>query len=708
MTTTIKLNTSLAAMASAFTLAMLGWNMAQAQPSQTGVSHAPPMAECEWLSYDRTLAGQRYSPLADLNPDTVGKLGLAWSIDLDNNRGLEATPLYSDGVLYTSLSWSRVMAVDAASGDILWSFDPKVDKAKGRHACCDAVNRGVALHGDKVYVGTLDGRLIALDAKTGNEVWTQQTTDNSQPYTITAAPRVVKGMIMIGNGGAEFGVRGYFSAYDAETGEMRWRFYTVPADPSKPVEHPELVEAAKTWSKDTDWSLGGGGTAWDSMAYDPELDLLYVGTGNGSPWNREIRSPGGGDNLFLSSILAVRPETGKLVWHYQVNPGDTWDFTATQQITLANLEIDGKQRQVLMQAPKNGFFYVLDRATGELLSAEKFGKVTWAERIDLATGRPVEVPGARYEKEMVVMWPSPFGAHNWHPMSFNPETGLVYIPYQEVPGTYSNEGKGFVKREAFNTGAGSSEILELPREYTSGALVAWDPVKQAAAWRVEHDNHWNGGTLTTAGNLVFQGTAAGELVAYTADKGQPLWDFDAQTGIIAAPMTFRHDGEQYLALMAGWGGAAALFGGDAAVATGVRNVSRMLVFKVGGDATLPKLSEPPVTARVPTPVVAAKADIKQGELLYAQYCAVCHGTGVVGGGVLPDLRHSSDAIRAAYPAILLEGMLESQGMPNFAASFSADDVEKIRLYILHREYETYMQAMQPKGEDDAAITAVEE
>ncbi|PCC97810.1 PQQ-dependent dehydrogenase, methanol/ethanol family [Halopseudomonas pelagia] len=686
--------------AGTFIAGLLSWQGAQGAGVDQAVLLAAPAEPTQWLSHGRTWSEQRYSPLTDINAESVNKLGLAWSIDLDNNRGLEATPLYSDGVLYTSLSWSRVLAVDASSGKILWSFDPQVNKAKGRHACCDAVNRGVALWNGKVYVGTLDGRLIALDAKTGKPVWTEQTTDNSQPYTITAAPRIVKGMVMIGNGGAEFGVRGYFSAYDAETGEMKWRFYTVPAAPSKPVEHPELAEAAKTWSEQTDWSLGGGGTAWDSMAYDPELDLLYVGTGNGSPWNREVRSPGGGDNLFLSSILAIRPDTGKLVWYYQVNPGDTWDFTATQHMILAELEIAGKERKVLMQAPKNGFFYVLDRATGELLSAEKFGKVTWAERIDLATGRPVEVPGARYEKEPVVLWPSPFGAHNWHPMSFNPQTGLVYIPYQEVPGTYSNEGKSFVRREAFNTGSGSSEILELPREYTAGALVAWDPVKQAAAWRVEYPNHWNGGTLSTAGNLVFQGTAAGEFAAYSADAGAKLWSFDAQTGVIAAPMTYQHQGEQYVALMAGWGGSAALFGGDAAVATGVRNVSRMLVFKLDASTSLPTLSEPVKAdaGRVPQPVLAAEQDIAQGLQLYSQYCAVCHGTGVVGGGVLPDLRYSSSAIRDSYQAILRGGALEPLGMPNFAHSLDETQVNNLLLYVMKREYDTHTQAMQPAQE----------
>ncbi|WP_341705923.1 PQQ-dependent dehydrogenase, methanol/ethanol family [Halopseudomonas sp.] len=654
----------------------------------------------EWLSYDRTWSQQRFSPLQQISTENVDQLGLAWSIDLDNTRGLEATPLYHEGVLYTSLSWSRVMAVDAETGNILWSYDPAVDKSRARHACCDAVNRGVALWKGKVYVGTLDGRLVALDAKTGEPVWTKQTTDPSKPYTITGAPRVLNDMVLIGNGGAEYGVRGYFSAYDAATGDMRWRFYTVPSDPAEgPQATPALEEALKTWSDKTRWDMGGGGTSWDSIAYDPKLNLLYVGTGNGSPWNREIRSPGGGDNLYLSSILALRPETGELVWYYQVTPGESWDYTATQQLTLAELEIDGKLRQVIMQAPKNGFFYVLDRETGELISAEKFGKVTWAEKIDLATGRPVEVPGARYESgEPVTIWPSPLGAHNWHSMSYSPLTGLVYIPYQEIPATYANEGGSFVVLNGFNTGAGL-ENKELPREYATGALIAWDPVKQAPAWRVERPNHWNGGTLVTAGNLVFQGTSAGQLEAYSADQGAPLWHFPTQTGVIAAPMTYQHNGEQYIALMAGWGGAGGLFGGDAVQATGARNVSRMLVFKLGGKA---QLSAPPAAEqlpdRVPQPVVAAASDIDAGSDLYATYCMICHGVGTVGNGILPDLRYSSDAIRGAWEAIVLQGAFQGKGMASFADSLTAEQANQIKLYIMQREYESWMAENQPVAE----------
>lgn len=688
-------------LAAALLVTLLG-PVAYAAPVNETAIVASEKDGSEWLSHGRTYDEQRFSPLKQITADNVGKLGLSWYIDLDNHRGLEATPLFSDGVLYASLSWSRAIAVDVATGKVLWTFDPQIDRAKARDACCDAVNRGVALWNGKIYIGTLDGRLVALDAKTGREVWSQQTTDNSKPYTITGAPRVVKGKVIIGNGGAEYGVRGYFAAYDAETGKMAWRFYTVPGDPAKPYEHPELAEAAKTWKGDQYWKGGGGGTVWDGMAYDPDLELLYIGTGNGSPWNRELRSPGGGDNLYLSSILALNPDTGKLAWHYQTTPGETWDFTATQQLTLATLELDGKPRKVIMQAPKNGFFYVLDRETGKLLSAEKFGKVTWAERVDLATGRPVEAPGVRYEKEPIVMWPSPFGAHSWHSMSYNPQTGLVYIPYQEIPGVYRNEGKDFVRRKGFNTGAGFSDATEIPREAVSGALLAWDPVKQKEAWRVPYPHYWNGGTLSTAGNLVFQGTAAGNLVAYSADKGKELWSFAAQTGIVAAPMTYSYKGEQYVAIMAGWGGVAPLIGGDAAKAPGVGNVSRLLVFKLDGKASLPPLPEKQVAAlnRIPQPVHASDADLKAGQQLYGSYCSVCHGVGAMSGGLVPDLRKSDDSRRSLFQQIVREGVLRPLGMPSFGDTLSVDDVEKIKAYVMSREYADYTKEQQSTAAKD--------
>ncbi|HEX7375194.1 MAG TPA: PQQ-dependent dehydrogenase, methanol/ethanol family, partial [Steroidobacteraceae bacterium] len=389
-----------------------------------------------WLSHGRTYGEQRYSPLAQINAGNAEQLGLAWSVPMGTYRGLEATPLVVDGVMYTTATWSVVHALDAATGRQLWTYDPQVPREWGRYGCCDAVNRGVAVWRGRVYVGTFDGRLIAIDAKTGRKRWEVNTIDRTKPYTITGAPRVVKGKVLIGNGGAEFGVRGYLSAYDASSGKLVWRFYTVPGNPKNGFENPELKAAAATWHGEW-WIGGGGGTVWDSMAYDPELDTLYVGTGNGSPWNRDIRSPGGGDNLYLSSILAMNPDTGRLKWHYQVTPGDSWDYTATQHIILADLTIDGKPRKVLMQAPKNGFFYVLDRVTGQLLSADKFAPVTWASSVDLKTGRPVETPEASYSRETRIIVPAAYGAHNWQPMAYNPRTGLVYIPAHQPMGVYS-------------------------------------------------------------------------------------------------------------------------------------------------------------------------------------------------------------------------------------------------------------------------------
>jgi len=472
--------------------------------------------------------------------------------------------------------------------------------------CCGAVNRGVALYEGRVYVGTLDGRLVALDAETGTVVWDVLTIDPEQPYTITGAPRVVAGRVVIGNGGAEFGVRGYVSAYDARDGRLAWRTYTVPGDPARGFESPALERAAATWSGEW-WKLGGGGTVWDAMAYDPGLDLLYVGTGNGSPHARWLRSPGGGDNLYLASILALRPETGELVWHYQTTPGEVWDYTATQHMLLADLEIGGRTRHVLMQAPKNGFFYVLDRATGELLSADKYITVTWADRVDLATGRPVEAANARYGDEPVELRPGPAGGHNWHPMSFHPGTGLVYIPVMDMSYAFGNDPKFQHRPGLFNTGVdpvGGSASLTAGR--VVGALIAWDPLRRREVWRVEHEHLANGGTLATAGNLVFQGTGRAMLRAYRATGGKVLFEAPTGTGVVAPPITYELDGEQYVAVVAGLGGGMALASGSPppeTLATG--NAGRVLAWKLGGTLALPEAPawQPPPVAPIDEPIV---------------------------------------------------------------------------------------------------------
>ncbi|MDZ7689793.1 MAG: PQQ-dependent dehydrogenase, methanol/ethanol family [Balneolaceae bacterium] len=424
-----------------------------------------------WLSYGRNYAEDRYSTLNQVTADNVDQLGLAWSYDTGMRGGVETTPLVADGIMYLTGPWSIVYALDARTGEEIWTWDPQVPRLHGLKACCDVVNRGAALYQGKVYVGTLDGRLAALDAATGEPVWTVATFDPSTDHTITGAPRVVKGNVIIGNGGAEYGVRGYVSAYDAENGNLVWRTYTVPGNPSEPFESEAMEEAVKTWSGEW-WKAGGGGTVWDAMAYDPELDLLYIGTGNGSPWSRNLRSPGGGDNLYLSSILALNPDDGTIVWHYQTTPGDHWDFTATQHLILADLEIDGTSRKVIMQAPKNGFFYVLNRETGEFISAEAYLPVTWADSVDGRTGRPVERPEAVYGNEPVEVQPEPFGGHNWQPMAFNPETGYVYVPIHERASTYWEDDGWDYEPGQINTGI---RIRWETGSNSHGALIAWDP-----------------------------------------------------------------------------------------------------------------------------------------------------------------------------------------------------------------------------------------
>jgi len=665
-----------------------------------------------WLAHGRTYDESRYSPLTQISADNADQLGLAWYFDTGTNRGLEASPIVIDGIMYTTGSWSVVFAHDARTGELIWQYDPEVPKAWGAKACCDVVNRGVAVWKGKVYVGTIDGRLVAIDAVTGEEVWDVNTIDRTLPYTITGAPRVVKDKVIIGNGGAEYGVRGYVTAYDSETGEEAWRFYTVPGNPDNGFESPAMEAAAKTWTGEW-WALGGGGTAWDSFAYDPDLNLLYVGVGNGSPWNQVVRSPGGGDNLYLSSIVALNPDTGEYVWHYQTTPGDSWDYTATQHMILTELEINGELRKVIMQAPKNGFFYVLDRVTGEFISAKPYIPVTWASHIDPETGRPVETPNARYQasnplaamtpEEQVATLkqmtdeqiegafhkPSPYGGHNWHPMAFNPDTGLVYIPALDIPFAYGNEPEFFYEEDKWNLAIDTTLNIPIADKGVAdridgmlrGYVSAWDPIKQEEVWRIQHAGSWNGGMLTTAGNLIFQGTSQGMFKAYRADNGEELWSMDAQTGVIAPPVTFTVDGEQYVTVVAGWGGAFALASGGAAEKLKQKNRGRILTFKIGGDKSLP-----PVQAEGPIPkppaLTASVEQIAQGRALYARYCGVCHGAGVKGGGVIPDLRHMPAAKHLAFKEIVLDGLLRNNGMIGFKDVLTEDAASAIQGYVI--------------------------
>ena len=661
-----------------------------------------------WLSHGRTYDEQRFSPLAQIDATSVGRLGLAWSFDLDTYRGQEATPLVVDGVMYSTSAWSKVQALDAATGKLLWQYDPAVPPETGVKACCDVVNRGVALWKGRVYVGTLDGRLVALDARTGKPVWSVITVDQTKKYTITGAPRVVKGKVLIGNGGAEFGVRGYVSAYDADSGRLVWRFFTVPGDPSQPFESPVLEKAAATWHGEW-WKLGGGGTVWDSMAYDPELDLLYIGVGNGSPWNQRLRSPGGGDNLFLASIVALKPDTGEYVWHYQTTPGESWDYTATQHIVLADLNVSGQPRKVLMQAPKNGFFYVLDRTNGKLVSATPFAVVNWASGVNPGTGRPLVNPQALYGKtgKPWLAMPGPFGSHNWQPMSFSPETHLVYLPTQDVPFAYGNPKTFAPNPLAFNIGVDPA-VAAMPDDAKAEAAViasvhaylkAWEPVAQKEVWRVEQPGPWNGGVLSTGGGLVFEGNAAGTFNAYAAaaaDGGRLLWSFQAQAGVIAAPISYAVGGQQYVAVVVGWGGTFPLSAGQLAQRTATsQNQGRVLAFRLGGVATLPPVppKEPP--AQPPAPF-GNPAKIAVGKALYQGYCTVCHGDSAVGGGVLPDLRWSPVAASPdLWRSVVIDGSRAKAGMVSFGPVLTPELAERIRAFVVTRANATYAQTRTP-------------
>ena len=644
----------------------------------------------EWLLHGRTYAEERHSPLDQINTSNVDQIGLSWSFETGTNRGHETTPIVKDGVMFITAPWSVVHALDAKTGDLLWTHDPQVERAWANNACCDVVNRGVALYENSIFFGTIDGRLISLDKDTGNENWSILTIDKSWPYTITGAPRIVKGNVIIGNGGGEFGVRGYVTAYDVDSGDELWRFYTVPGNPNEPFESPEMEIAAKTWSGGKWWEYGGGGTVWDSMAYDPVLDTLYIGTGNGSPWNRYVRSPGGGDNLYLSSIVALDPDTGDYKWHYQTTPGDSWDYTATQHMILADLEINGQIRKVIMQAPKNGFFYVIDRTNGELISAENYVPINWATHVDMETGRPVENPANNYFNTPALTTPGPLGGHNWQPMAFNPDTGLVYIPAQEMLFVYSHDKDFKYNRKTWNTGQ-QVEMTYLPKnpdelamvdKATVGYLLAWDPIAQEEVWREQYQRPWSGGLLSTAGDLVLQGTSDGRFIAFDAASGEILWSVDTGQGIIAPPITYMIDEEQYIAIQVGYGGAYALAGAFPSANKNPAQNGRMLVFKLGGEEMSPPVQS---IARVNPVVPSMTTDaltIARGEYEYHEHCQFCHGAGVIGGGVIPDLRYLDEVGHKTFLGVILGGMHSEKGMASFKDVLSLEQANQIQAYII--------------------------
>lgn len=696
----------------------------------TGKVDAERLAQIEaepgqWLTGGRDAGKTHYSPLDQINRETVARMGFAWELKTGTNRGMQATPIVVDGVMYASGVAGRVYAINAATGEQLWNFEPPLKLRNARGSCCDLVNRGVAVWNGKVYVGSFEGILFALDAKDGKVLWQVDTiTDHKRAYSITGAPQVAGKLVIIGNGGAEFDSRGYVSAYDLETGALAWRFYTVPGDPSQPFENPALEMAAKTWDPKRDASFGGGGNAWDAFAYDAKTNLVYFGTANGAPWNPSHRSPAGGDNLFLASIVALHADTGEYAWHYQQTPGEMWDYDATPHLMLTTLNIGGTARDVLMQASKNGYFYVLDRATGELLAADEFVDASWSNGVDMKTGRPIINPLADYTKgKPVIVFPSGKGGHNFGAMSLSAKTGLVYIPTTHsgmvlaaspprphVPERSAGGFQvGFITQPfrpetlppVFSAVADPEYLKTLPSLDLHASLKAWDPVARKVVWehRFPSDDDY-GGVLSTGGGLVVKGSIDGHLRFFDDTTGAMLKEIDTGSVMIAAPMTYTVDDVQYVAILTGGGGGGWQVPRPAQVSVKRGNDNRILVFKLDGGAT-PIPPELPAPAPLPEPPAqqGTVADIAAGAALYGRDCASCHLNAP--GTPVPDLRRSG-AIRdtAAFAAVVRGGALQQRGMPSWDDLLSEAEVEQIRHHLVSLARQAW--DAQQKGAADAA------
>jgi alcohol dehydrogenase (cytochrome c)/quinohemoprotein ethanol dehydrogenase len=654
----------------------------------------------QWLTYGGDYNEQRYSRLTAINRENVKQLGLTWFADYDTNLSQDGTPLYIDGVIYVSTAWTKVYAFDAATGKTLWEYDPKTPGEWIRNVCCGIVNRGIAAYQGKIYLGTLDGRLVALDARDGKEVWSTLTVDKSKHYSITSAPRIAKGKVFLGVSGGEYGIRGYISAYDADTGKMLWRFYTVPGNPADGFENQAMKKAAATWGPGDWWKLGGGGAVWDAIVYDPKTDLLYFGTGNGSPWNDKYRDPTDGDNLYLDSIIAVKPDTGEYVWHYQATPADTWDYDAVSPMTVADIKLDGKKRHVILQACKNGFFYVLDAPTGKLLRATPFTPVNWADGVDMKTGRPRTKPESRYP--VGHPWnlePGVQGAHGWQANAYSPDTGLLYFPTQLAYFPMVADPKFTPNPVGYNLGLDFAAPFTYYKDHPdqkagfASYLQAWDPVTGKQVWRGEDNQGPTGGALATASGLIFHaGGSSNEVRAYDAKTGEKLWKFATQTGSVAPPIAFQLDGQEYIALSVG---------GNTMGGYYAPNYSRMLVFGLGGDLKLPP-AEPYTPPPLDPPPSTASADvIKTGEQTYAKFCAACHGDrGATRGANFPDLTRSPLLnSQEAFDAVVLKGIRSTRGMASFASELQPEDTQALRAYIIDRanEVKKALAAAPPPG-----------
>jgi len=697
-----------------------------ASPEQSaGAIDAARMRHAEaepqnWFAAGRDQDGTYYSPLAAINATSVAQLGFAWQYDLGTQRGQEATPIVVDGAMYTSGTWGFVYALDARTGRELWRYDPHADFAAARNPCCDLVNRGVAVWRGRVYVAAVDGRLHALDAASGRPLWDVDTiTNHALPYSSTGAPQIAGRVVVIGNSGSDMGhggVRGYVSAYDLDTGKLAWRFYTVPPPPGQPYEHPELAAAAATWDAHRDVQYQGGGTAWDGFAYDPDLNLVYFGTANAAPYDLRLLGNSRLDSLYTASILAVHADSGRLAWYYQTTPHDSWDYDAVQKLVFADLHIQGRVRHTLLQASKNGFFYVLDRRTGELLSAANYTYVNWASRVDLKSGRPILAPRADWYSGPKNIYPSWGGGHTWNPMSYSRDTGLVYIPVLDVPNIWvdmTHNGGAVTYIDGFFTANGimpddtynpadlqrlfgplpdvHSLDTERSEKRVRELIRAWDPVAHKTVWEHETSSGvrgYDGGILSTAGNLVFQGRGSGELWVYAADSGKVLKVIQTGSHILAAPMTYAVNGEQFVAVQVGYGGAAITVGPipPSSAALKYRNVNRILVFKLGGGAvpTPPARLEEPFAK--PTSPMPALNRVQAGEVKFVEECSRCH---VLGASITPDLRKLSPGMQAAFQDIVLRGAVAPTGMERFDDLLSASDVEDIHAYVLSETWKAY-------------------
>ena len=665
----------------------------------------------QWFTTGRDGGGTYFSPLADINAGNVARLGFAWEYRLGTRRGLEATPVVVDGALYTTGNFGRVYALDAATGRELWKYDPEVDGQWGRYACCDANNRGVAVWQGRVYVGALDGYLHAIDAATGKRLWKVDTLPArgpKTPYTLSATPVIAGDAIVVGSAGADFdGARGYVAAYDLATGAFRWRFYTVPRNPKEgPQDQPHLVAAVKTWDPRHRWESGAGGTVWDGISYDPELKLVYVGTANGAPYNIKEGGRRGGDDLYSASIVAIKAGSGELAWYYQVTPGDTWDYDTTQKMILTDLDLGAGPRKVLMQASKNGFYYVLDRASGELLSAKNFTYVNWTKGLDPKTGRPTPSAAGDYTKSAKLLFPSNAGAHSWQPMSYDPQTKLTYIPTIEWPMVYldtADKPAGLIEGfftvqallpadydpKALKSLYGQLPSLEqlgrgLPPTKSHGFLRAWDPIHQRLAWEVPTVTHWDGGVLSTAGGLVYQGDAAGNLNVYKADDGKKLASIALGTGVMAAPATYRVGGVQYVVVMAGFGGNYVNYPVTSDMVAYHRdNEGRVIALRLDGGAVPLPPELPDVPFPQPPPHEGSAAQVATGEVLYNRFCGRCHQ---LGRGILPDLRRLTPEKHQIFYDIVLNGLLVAKGMGRWDDVLSRADAEAIHAYVVDQAW----------------------